>query len=660
MNVQLDELRLDFKRTTEVIPFKHFTYFYGQMGAGKSSIARLIDYCLGGDLDYTPALQAEFISVTLLLHVEGIALLLMRERESNQVRAQWNNPDGFFDVVLPARTAKGEVLPGTEVEVLSDLFFYLAGSRPPRVRRSKVNEDSELARLSFRDLWWYCYLDQEEIDSNLFHLDRTANNFKRFKSRDVLRFVLGYHQEKVAELEAQLESVRMHRAALLESARTLKEALAGADVGSTEDIETISRHLGDELQAVETDILALRSNISALRGHAVDTLRVRGRHIAYELASLETAITDLDDVIGDEQRYSYELKTLSVKAHRDAAARAVLGGVDFLACPRCAQALPQRQADHCPVCDQPEAVIQLGGVDADALTEDVQARQRELDELLEQHRAQQKVLRSRLTAYREEKGRVDAELNAALNRYDSEYLSSALELERRKATLNQRVTEYERLARLPRLVDEQSRRADILAADEEGLKRELAEARQEAERDTKNLHHLENLFLDCLVRAKVPGFAREDKVTISAPYFLPEVASAESGNLIVNSFANLGSGGKKTLYKACFAIALHRLAIKVGGLLPTILIIDSPMKNISERENRVQFEGFHTLLYELASDELAQTQFILIDKEYLPGPKELAGETYIRHMAPNEMAGQAPEDVPLIPYFGLNNLPDGS
>jgi len=332
--------------------------------------------------------------------------------------------------------------------------------------------------------------------------------------------------------------------------------------------------------------------------------------------------------------------------------------VNFHACPRCAQSLPQREIGHCPVCGQLEVVIELGGVNADAITEDVLARQRELDELIGRHRVQQKVLRSRLTSYREEKAEIDAELNSALDRYDSEYLSSALELERRKATLHQRIAEYERLARLPRLVDEQLRRADILTADEEGLKRELTEARNEAEKDTKNLQLLERLFLDCLVRAKVPGFAQEDKVKIISPLFLPEVSSAESGDMIVNSFANLGSGGKKTLYKACFAIAIHRLAVSTGALLPTILIIDTSMKNISERENRIQFEGFHALLYELAEGELSQTQFILIDKEYLPGPESLTKDMYIRHMAPNNTFAQTSKDAPLIPYFGLGIVND--
>src|SRR5690606_14092609 len=121
--------------------------------------------------------------------------------------------------------------------------------------------------------------------------------------------------------------------------------------------------------------------------------------------------------------------------------------------------------------------------------------------------------------------------------------------------------------------------------EEQQLRAQLKKARENAERDTGNLTLLKKLFLDCLLRAKLSGFYPDDAVEMNPPNFLPEVSSAGGGDLAVTSFSNLGSGGKKTLFKCCFAVAVHRLASQIGALLPTFLIIDSPMKNISEREN---------------------------------------------------------------------------
>src|SRR5262249_36905730 len=56
-----------------------------------------------------------------------------------------------------------------------------------------------------------------------------------------------------------------------------------------------------------------------------------------------------------------ELETLSLKFRRSMSARAVLSGVVFQSCPRCAQVLPARDTGCCHVCGQTE--------DGDLLTE---------------------------------------------------------------------------------------------------------------------------------------------------------------------------------------------------------------------------------------------------------------------------------------------------
>jgi AAA domain len=650
MRLRLVELRLIFKRSTEVIVLADFNYFYGQMGAGKSSIARLIDYCLGGNLDYTVALQAEFVSASLEMTISGRNLRVARDSNSNQIRAQWNEGEAQLDLVLPARSPAGVLLPNTEVEVLSDLIFNFVGSRPPRVRRSKIKDDSELQRLSFRDLFWYCYLEQDDIDSSFFHLDAEANTFQRLKSRDVMRFVIGFHQEKVAELEVELEEVRLKRAGLLESYRVLKLALEEAEVGSETEIDSRIAVLRGRQTDLRKQMETQRNEAQTHRKHAADQLRERGRVISHEIQALEEALETIQEIIVGEQSHLNELRMLTLKVRRDVAARAVLSGVEFEACPRCAQTLPKRHDGICIVCGQDEPVIEAS-IAPDTLSQDVQDRQAELDDSLKYHQAQLKTLGRRKDEFQRIKGKLDAELDVAVKTYDSAYLSSTLALEREEATLEPQIIDLNRLRRLPQRAIRQLEESEGLAPREEELKRLLREAREIAEKDTRNLKRLEKLFLDCLVRAKIPGFSEQDTVSIRSPSFLPEVASPGSENMLISSFANLGSGGKKTLFKACFAIAIHRLATEIGAILPTLLIIDSPMKNISERENIEQFEGFHALIYELALNELADTQFILIDKEFSAPPENFSREMNVRHMKPGD-----PVEKPLITYFSVPEI----
>jgi hypothetical protein len=113
----------------------------------------------------------------------------------------------------------------------------------------------------------------------------------------------------------------------------------------------------------------------------------------------------------------------------------------------------------------------------------------------------------------------------------------------------------------------------------------------------------------------------------------------------------MGSGGMKTIFKACYALALHRLAAKTGAALPSLLVIDSAMKNVSERENEELFQAFYSLVYELAVGELKETQFVLIDKEMFPVPESVDLEVSSRHMAPGSL-----ENPPLVPYYNVASI----
>jgi rRNA maturation endonuclease Nob1 len=640
MKVILKKLNLSFQEIQEEVTLAPLTYFYGQMGAGKTSIARLIDYCLGGDLELTPALQQNFVSATLHLEIEDTHLAIERPRDSTNVHASWRESDGSKDLILPARQASGIKIPGTEVEVLSDLIFFIAGKKPPRVRRSKQQEDSALSRLSIREMLWYCYLDQDTIDSTFFHLDPEAPYYKRNKSRDVLRFIIGFHQEVVSDLETQLQEVRERRLQAIGVAQSLKEALTLANVASEEEITNRIHTLERELTEIDVQLQDLRrSTIEAGRNHGIDVLRSRARHLASEIDSVESAVPEIRKMIDNDQRHINELLMLGIKFRRAASARAVLSGVDFELCPRCTQSLPVRDANCCPVCGQEEPVEGTYNLNTDVLENDSRARISELEEAIERHTLQLRNMQSRLREVQQEKFEIDTELNREMEQYDSAYLSSSLVLERRRASIEQGITDLRRLIGLARKVEELYRNAASFESEESEIKRKLREARIAAESNRGNLDRLELLFLDCLARARIPGINHSDVVEIASPSFLPEVKNTHSGDLAVTSFSNLSSGGKKTLFKACFALAIHRLSVEIEAMLPTFVIIDSPMKNISERENRFQFEGFHQLIYELVNSELSETQVILIDKEFCPPPQNFdISSMETRYMTPDNDA----------------------
>ncbi len=259
MKLNLKKLHIELLKSTEIIEFPGVSYFYGPIGSGKSSIARLVDYCFGANVEWPWALQREVVSIALELQLNDVELTLHRTPNSGTVVAVWSDGDEFLQLALPARKAGGVVLPSTEVEVLSDLIFYLANIDPPKVRRKKGSPDEHLERLSFRDLFRFCYLDQDSMDNSFFKLN--SDNFVvQRKSVDTLRYLLGYHQEQLAELEARLQKVREERLARQNGAEALAKALSEAGFEDALAIELRIEETKAAIDASRRDAAKAREN----------------------------------------------------------------------------------------------------------------------------------------------------------------------------------------------------------------------------------------------------------------------------------------------------------------------------------------------------------------------------------------------------------------
>lgn len=83
------------------------------------------------------------------------------------------------------------------------------------------------------------------------------------KSRDVLRFLIGFYQEKVAELETKLEQSRNERLKCEAGATAIREALSSAEIGTELELAEMRRTLEGQIQTVEATIAASRENASS-------------------------------------------------------------------------------------------------------------------------------------------------------------------------------------------------------------------------------------------------------------------------------------------------------------------------------------------------------------------------------------------------------------
>jgi len=94
-----------------------------------------------------------------------------------------------------------------------------------------------------------------------------------------------------------------------------------------------------------------------------------------------------------------------------------------------------------------------------------------------------------------------------------------------------------------------------------------------------------------------PGVSEDDEVVIDPRNWRPTIIHGDQAW----SFWDAGSGGKKTLFNVCYALAIHIVALVNELPLPTILIIDSPTKIISEDENPDLVRSLYAEIYRIAA-----------------------------------------------------------
>lgn len=643
MNFKIDSLTLNCKRSKEIINFsQNISYFHGKSGSGKSSIARLIDYCLGGNLERTEAISSQALSTSISCIIGDYNVIFERDIKPNdELRVSWfglNNEIESLDV--PIKRMENPIWK-EEVYNLSDLIFYFLDIKPIKVRRSRRDVESKLITLSFRNIMWYCYLSQKDIDSNFFNLDEV---FLKEHSQNVMRFITGDYTETMSELEQELYNIRDKKKQNYSTIEELKKFLLNFGYDTEEKINSVLNKIDSDIIKYKNIITSIRYDINPNQ-HSVDNLKDGLRNLTTKLSDKKNIIEDLKLKIENEESLKYDYITAKFKLSRTESAVTVLSKAQYSLCPLCGKELLKLDKDDaCPVCKQPN-IVNIDNIEHDKdIRKDIDEKVDELDEVIEKHKKSLNMHNTELNDIELQKNYLDMKLNEDLKLYDSKYLSRALEYEKNISELIERKRNLINLLKMPRTISDLSKENNELDIKEKEIKINYDKEKIKLTYVEKYIKELQQIFLNSLIEIKYPGIDPEDEIIINRNNWMPIIISKEEG--IVTNFYNTGSGGKKTLFNACYALSIHILAKKYNLPLPNFIIIDTPMKNISERVDTELFESFYNFIYKLLLNELKETQLILIDKEFYPPPKEYPLKIYPRYMTKDDA-----NNPPLITYW---------
>jgi uncharacterized protein YydD (DUF2326 family) len=598
MKIELKKLILTTRQMPVEVDFsKSITFLHGPIGKGKSSVARLVNYCLGGRVERTPALQQEFVSATLFVTLGSNECIIERGAEDTQsVRISWETLDGEVNSVNAPLVAQAAPLIDAEVFNFSDLIFHLCDVTPIKVRKAFRDPESQMVRLSFRDIWRYCYLDQTHLDSSFFRLEDPNRGRK---SQDAMRFFTGLHSERLSQLDTELLKTLDEQKGKREAVKRIREFMERFDIESEDTLFSQIADARQQLELAKAEKSALEASRTA-QTHPSDALRDRLRLLSYDIDSLQTAIIESTETITEQGALKSELITAKTKAMRSQDAGQVLEGVKFERCPQCGthtSTLP-RSEDSCSLCGAPE-----GESFDEKSTLGLEVQRRDINERIDQladsiSRRQQELRRTKrnLDSLQRKKSALDNELQEELSRYDSAFVESIRKSERDVATFTERIRLLERLQQMPQAINDLEEEAGTLQGKIDRLRTSIRDEKFRLRDADANIAAIAAEFHRIMLAVSFPGLETTDQVTLDPRNWRPIVEHDDQAW----SFWDTGSGGKKTLFNVCYALAIHAVGLEKGMPVPTLLVIDSPTKNISDDENPELVRSLYDEIYRMA------------------------------------------------------------
>ncbi len=613
MKTRFVSLKLLCRQSEELIEFgSRASFFHGRMSSGKSTIVEMVNFCLGGKLVKTPAVTAEVVKAQLSVQFGSQTILFERAIGSNSVDVSWQEGDELFLESLPLNAGNDPII-GDDVFNLSDFILSQFGFRPIKVRKRKKDDESELRRLSFRDFYRFCYLDQPHLDSSFFRLE---SPILAEKSKDVMKFVLGFQSDRLFFLQQDLQEKRQTQRSLREAATQISTFLASYGFASETEIDQRVDRVNVQAEALEAEReVQVKTETPVFLS---DQLRVQAQEFELLFDEKSRAVIEIQARISEQSSLRAELIALKLKAARATSASSLLEGAGFGVCPSCGtEVATPADPDHCALCKSDLSGSDPSTLQSAVIEQDLTDR---IDDLKLSLRRLEASLRNQgraLDGIQEKRSEVARQISNERDSVESEYLKRARRIESELGKLNERRRFLMKVRAMPAEIEDRQTRADNLNAEIAKIQRDIEDEEAKFEQGRENVKALEQNFLAILRAIHFPEITEGDRVQINTKTWMPYIY-AKDRPMDPWTFEDAGSGGKTVLFKICYALAVHKTAAERGLFLPRWFIVDSTMKNITPDINPDVFKHFYAELYRLLNNELRDWQCIVVDQTFSP------------------------------------------
>ncbi|MDN7936178.1 hypothetical protein QZM52_33395 [Burkholderia metallica] len=651
----INRLVLVGRRKNYVIPFAEgVNIVYGDSTTGKSSVLECINYLLGSSkfvYDREIELSVRFIMMEARLN--NLPYVIKRDifKPNDPIEVYAGNLDSI-ELTFPKKFTPNFGLPESADGFFSDFMMMALNMPNIKMRQAPSKVDSAMIRLSFRDVFKYCYLKQDDVGSKA--LLGGSNYAVAVKNKETFKYLFNLLDTNVSDAQEELSSLVKRRDNVKERYDVVSDFLRETEFESESDLtdahEAVALQeetLRQQLNGVNAAMIAGSESYSFLKETLLE-LSAKISLAEQDRAASERAVDRYVRLRNDYQVDIEKLKSIRTS-------KSVIGA--------------QADSFSCPLCDSTvvlgEIKVEFSIDDGDRAAQEVNVlvkRVRDLKDLIQVEQDKQGMLTAELKSLREERDRARRLLDEETAEMITPYLSERDGLSAELAKLGESRKQLRQAIKVRN--QQKGILAETVALDERivGMQEKLDLLKAAAPSMEGILSKIGDFLSAYLRKVKIKD---QREVSISKRTILPMLRSRD--------YSDITSGGLRTILSIGFYLSILDTAVDSTCNLPTFLMVDTVGKylgktqkqynetnQIEDRREEVsdpsKYLNMYSYMFSLA-DRAKQkgvaTQIIVVDNDVPPAIQTQFADSIVAHFSSEGIDGLSRgliDDAHLLSY----------
>ncbi|USK36472.1 hypothetical protein LIT25_27315 (plasmid) [Bacillus sp. F19] len=553
-----------------IVPFSAgINIIYGDSDTGKSSILNLINYLLGSSEVYMYdeiELKAKYALLEVSLN-ENIYTIKRNIFNSNEFIEVFKSNLEEIDTVFPL-----EYGPNYQKQGSSGFFsdFLLSSLNIPliKVKEAPTKVESPMKRVSFRDIFKYNYLEQDDVgNKNILDLQNWA---VRIKNQETFKLIHNLLDDQITQLEEEIAKKTSQKNKSDNEFKIVSSFFSDTKLQSIDKINEYIIELDIQLNALVNDIETITTNMKS-DNIEIDEIRENIIYLEKEIDKLNKEKffkkTQLDRSISLKKDYKIDISKLQ-------------SAIEI------SEKFPKNINDEvkCPICNN--SLVLNEGIDHQHTNESIlieirtlKSRVKELDKLIDNIRSSIFLMEKEQEEFTSRLIKIRNSLDNSLSNFISPYISHRDALISEKSSIIEKKQQYTYMLKLRRKLEDIDLNSYTLSEQLIELKKEL-DVLKDSKPSPKNvLENVENILKEFLEFIPIKN---PTGININEKTFLPIVRNRE--------YTKLTSGGLRTLVSVGYFLSLLVNSLNTKTNLPSLLMIDTIGKYLGKTKEKYMSE----------------------------------------------------------------------